>query len=119
MLLQNLIGNTIKYNDKKPPKSHISSKKETNRYVIGVKDNGIGMKPEHLERIFTIFKRLHSKEEYEGTGIGLAIASENCSSTQWRNMGRIHIWKGNNILLFHTTKLIILRIFYLKSLMSN
>ncbi len=76
MLLQNLIGNAIKYNDKKPPKIHISSKKEDNRYIISVKDNGIGIKPEHLERIFTIFQRLHSKEEYEGTGIGLAIAQK-------------------------------------------
>ena len=76
LLLQNLIGNGIKYNDKKPPKIHISSKKEANRNIISIKDNGIGIKPEHLERIFTIFQRLHGVEEYEGTGIGLAIAQK-------------------------------------------
>jgi two-component system, chemotaxis family, sensor kinase Cph1 len=76
ILLQNLIGNAIKYNDKKPPKIHISSKTEANNYVISVEDNGIGIKPEYLERIFTIFQRLHSKEEYEGTGIGLTIAQK-------------------------------------------
>ena len=76
LLLQNLIGNGIKYNDKNPPKIHISSKKETNRTIISIKDNGIGIKPEHLERIFTIFQRLHGVEEYEGTGIGLAIAQK-------------------------------------------
>jgi PAS domain S-box-containing protein len=76
ILLQNLIANGIKYNDKKPPKIHISSKKEDDKYIISVKDNGIGIKPEHLERIFTIFQRLHGVEEYEGTGIGLAIAQK-------------------------------------------
>jgi light-regulated signal transduction histidine kinase (bacteriophytochrome) len=76
MLFQNLIGNGIKYNDKKSPKIHISALKENNQYVISVKDNGIGIKPEHLERIFTIFQRLHGKEEYDGTGIGLSIAQK-------------------------------------------
>ena len=76
MLFQNIIGNSIKYNDKKPPKIHISSKKEDNQYIIGIKDNGIGIKPEHLDRIFTIFQRLHAKDEYEGTGIGLAISQK-------------------------------------------
>ena len=76
LLLQNLIGNGIKYNDKKTPKIHISSIKKDNQYIISVKDNGIGIKPEHLERIFTIFQRLHGKEEYDGTGIGLSIAQK-------------------------------------------
>ena len=76
MLFQNLIGNAIKYNDKKPPKIHISAKEENNQYVISIKDNGIGIKQEHLDRIFTIFQRLHAKDEYDGTGIGLAIAQK-------------------------------------------
>jgi chemotaxis family two-component system sensor kinase Cph1 len=76
MLFQNLIGNGIKYNDKKSPKIHISALKENNQYVISVKDNGIGIKPEYLERIFTIFQRLHGADEYNGTGIGLAIAQK-------------------------------------------
>lgn len=75
MVLKNLIGNGIKYNDKKPPKIHISSKKDDNRYIISVKDNGIGIKPEYLSNIFKIFKRLHGNE-YEGTGIGLTIAQK-------------------------------------------
>ncbi len=76
LLFQNLIGNGIKYNDKKPPKINISAIEENSQYVISITDNGIGIKQEHLKRIFTIFQRLHAKDEYEGTGIGLAIAQK-------------------------------------------
>jgi len=75
-LFQNLIGNAIKYRSKDTPKIHITANKETNQYIFSVKDNGIGMSNEHLERIFIIFRRLHTREEYEGTGIGLAIAQK-------------------------------------------
>ena len=75
-LFQNIIGNAIKYRSQETPKIHISYKKEKNQYLFSIKDNGIGMSPKHLERIFTIFKRLHTHEEYEGTGIGLAIAQK-------------------------------------------
>lgn len=73
-LFQNIIGNAIKYRSHETPKIHISAKKENNQYLFSIKDNGIGMSPKHSEQIFTIFKRLHTHEEYEGTGIGLAIA---------------------------------------------
>ena len=75
-LFQNIIGNAIKYRKLETPKIHISATKENNQYLFSIKDNGIGMPPEHLKRIFTIFKRLHTHEEYEGTGIGLAIAQK-------------------------------------------
>ncbi len=75
-LFQNLIGNSVKYRSHEPPKIHISANKEKNQYLFSIKDNGIGMSPEHSEKIFTIFKRLHTHEEYEGTGIGLAIAQK-------------------------------------------
>jgi PAS domain S-box-containing protein len=73
-LFQNLIENSIKYRSVETPKIHVSSKKEGHIFVISIKDNGIGIDPKHLERIFTIFKRLHPYEVYEGTGIGLAVA---------------------------------------------
>ncbi|MFZ0442840.1 MAG: ATP-binding protein [Methanobacterium sp.] len=75
-LFQNLISNAIKYRSNETPKIHISSKKEDGNYVFGVKDNGIGINPKHLEQIFTIFKRLHTHQEYEGSGIGLSIAQK-------------------------------------------
>ena len=75
-LFQNIISNSIKYRSQETPRIHISAKKENNQYLFKIKDNGIGMSPEHLERIFTIFQRLHTHEEYEGTGIGLAIAQK-------------------------------------------
>jgi len=75
-LFQNLISNSIKYRSNETPKIEISVLKESNHYLFKVEDNGIGMSPKNLERIFTIFQRLHTKDEYEGTGIGLAIAQK-------------------------------------------
>ena len=75
-LFQNIIGNAIKYRSKEPPEIYISAKKEKNQYLFMIRDNGIGMSPDYLDRIFTIFQRLHTKDEYEGTGIGLSIAQK-------------------------------------------
>jgi light-regulated signal transduction histidine kinase (bacteriophytochrome) len=74
-LMQNLIGNAIKYSDKNP-EIHIAAKKEADQYLFSVADNGIGMDSKHLSRIFTIFQRLHRNDEYDGTGIGLAITQK-------------------------------------------
>ncbi len=75
-LFQNIVGNSIKYRGKETPKIHISSENVDDEYIFSVKDNGIGIKPGDLERIFTMFKRLHTREEYEGTGIGLTISQK-------------------------------------------
>ena len=72
-LLQNLIENSIKYRSEKSPEITVSAKKDDNDWIFTVKDNGIGFDPKHGDHIFLIFKRLHTNEEYEGTGIGLAI----------------------------------------------
>nr|WP_052374175.1 ATP-binding protein [Methanobacterium sp. SMA-27] len=73
-LFQNIIGNAIKYHSKETPKIHISAENVDDDYIFAIKDNGIGIDKKHLEKIFTIFQRLHSREEYDGTGIGLAIS---------------------------------------------
>jgi PAS domain S-box-containing protein len=72
-VFQNLISNSIKYNDQEHPKIHISAEKNDNDWLFKVEDNGIGIDPKHGERVFKIFQRLHARDEYNGTGIGLAI----------------------------------------------
>jgi PAS domain S-box-containing protein len=85
-VFQNLINNAIKFRSKDQPKINISVKKEENQWIFAVQDNGIGINPKHSDRIFEVFKRLHKKREYSGTGIGLAI----CKKIIERHGG--HIW---------------------------
>jgi PAS domain S-box-containing protein len=73
-LFQNLIGNAIKYGKPgEPPNVHISAEQKGTEWVISIRDNGIGFDPKYASTIFEPFKRLHSAEEYPGTGVGLAI----------------------------------------------
>lgn len=74
-LLQNLLGNALKFTDKRP-RIHVSSVQENGHYKISVKDNGIGIEQQYYDRIFKIFQRLLPRDQYEGTGIGLAICKK-------------------------------------------
>lgn len=75
-LFQNLIGNALKFKGGKKPIIEISSVEENDFWKFSVKDNGIGIQEEYAEKIFLIFQRLHDKNEYEGTGIGLAVCKK-------------------------------------------
>ncbi|MCG8424000.1 MAG: CHASE domain-containing protein [Proteobacteria bacterium] len=85
LLLQNLIANAIKFRGQVPPKVHVSAERGDDEWVFSVKDNGIGIAAEYVERVFVLFQRLHTRDNYPGTGIGLAI----CKKTVERHGGRI------------------------------
>lgn len=75
-LFQNLLGNAIKFHGEAPPRIHVSATRGDAIWVFSVRDNGIGIEREYFERIFQIFQRVHGRDQYPGTGMGLAICSK-------------------------------------------
>jgi signal transduction histidine kinase len=86
-LMQNLLGNALKFRDELPVRIHIGIERDGALWRIRVQDNGIGIQPQYADRIFMIFQRLHTRQEYPGTGIGLSI----CKKIVERHGGRIWV----------------------------
>jgi len=86
-LFQNLMGNALKFTNGARPEVHVGVRRRPEEWVFSVSDNGIGIDPQHTERIFEVFQRLHTREEYPGTGIGLAV----CKKIVERIGGRIWV----------------------------
>ncbi|MBM4295895.1 MAG: PAS domain S-box protein, partial [Deltaproteobacteria bacterium] len=87
LLLQNLLGNALKFRREEKPRVYLSCQQADGEWVLALQDNGIGIEPEYLDRIFGVFQRLHTRAKYPGTGIGLAI----CKKIVERHRGRIWV----------------------------
>jgi two-component system, chemotaxis family, sensor kinase Cph1 len=86
-VMQNLIGNALKFHSDAPPVVRLTAERDGDSWIISVADNGIGIDPRFAVQIFTVFQRLHARAEYAGTGIGLAI----CKKLVERWGGRITV----------------------------
>jgi signal transduction histidine kinase len=86
-VFQNLIGNAIKFRGAEPPRIHVAARSQDGQWLFSVQDNGMGVEPQYAQRIFVLFQRLHPRDKYPGTGIGLSV----CQRIIERHGGRIWV----------------------------
>jgi two-component system, chemotaxis family, sensor kinase Cph1 len=98
-LLQNIVGNGLKYNQDEKPIVTIKHKELNNQHILSIHDNGIGIAPQYHDQIFEMFKRLHTKEEYKGTGIGLAICKKIVGSFNGKIWIESEVGKGSTFFI--------------------
>jgi chemotaxis family two-component system sensor kinase Cph1 len=82
-----LLGNALKFRSDMPPRVHVTARRTAAEWLFSIRDNGIGLDPQQAERIFGVLQRLHTREQYPGTGMGLAI----CKRIVERHGGRIWV----------------------------
>ena len=101
-VFQNLLANSMKFKSERPLEIYIKAVEENSHWLFSFRDNGIGINPEYAGKIFEIFKRLHTREEYAGSGMGLAI----CKNIIERHGGRIWVESepGRGATFFFTIK---------------
>jgi PAS domain S-box-containing protein len=87
LVFQNLVGNALKYRSNERPSIHIAADRHNEEYIFSVRDNGIGIAREDADKVFEVFHRLHTRSEYEGSGVGLAI----CRKILERHGGQIWV----------------------------
>ena len=87
LVFQNLIANAIKFRGERSPVIHVGAERDGAFWRFAVRDNGIGMESQYAERVFILFQRLHTRADYQGTGIGLAV----CKKIIERHGGRIWV----------------------------
>jgi two-component system, chemotaxis family, sensor kinase Cph1 len=99
-LFQHLLSNSLMFHHETPLAIHLGVERQEKKWVFAMRDNGIGIAPEYFERIFVIFQRLHTRKEYPGTGMGLAI----CKKIVERHGGRIWVTStpGNGSAFYST-----------------
>jgi signal transduction histidine kinase len=98
LLLQNLVGNALKFHDGQPH-IEVSAQRSDGEWIVTVSDDGIGIDPEHLERIFKPFERLHGKNQYEGSGLGLATCARIVEAHGGRIWADAQVGQGTRVLV--------------------
>lgn len=106
-LIQNLVSNALKFHRDEPPQVHISATHQDGEWIFSVRDNGIGIDPKYFDQIFVIFQRLHSRDKFEGTGMGLAICKKIVEQLDGKMWLESEVGKGTTFYFSIPDKLIV------------